>query len=298
MTLIHSPHDKYFKEAFGDVAVVQDFVKHYLSEEILGIIKVTTLKPLKESFIQEKMQEYFVDLLFEVQFGEQKGYLYFLFEHKSYKDPLFAVQLLRYMTEIWAQGGKKEQVERLPIILPIVFYHGKQKWKRPKTIANWVGDMQEIPPTLGKFVPNYEFLFYDFSKHGDEIVMGGAKLRAYLEMVRHIHSEDPDVLLYAFVKVYDMLQDDPSFVRTTILYFFGAQDKVSVEEAKERLPVEGRKRLMSIAEQLRQEGKKEGRRENALEIARELLQLNMPEEEIIRVTKISREELETIKQGH
>ena len=44
------------------------------------------------------MQAHQTDLLYRVRLANGgQAYIYFLFEHKSYPDPLVALQLLRYM---------------------------------------------------------------------------------------------------------------------------------------------------------------------------------------------------------
>src|SRR5690625_1683786 len=118
---MHNPHDKFFKGTFSHSEVVSDFVKHYLPEEILAIIDVTTIVPLRDSFIQKELEAFYSDLLFEVNFKEEKGYLYFLFEHKSYTDETIAFQLLVYMREIWDRQIEKERAESLAPIFTYSF---------------------------------------------------------------------------------------------------------------------------------------------------------------------------------
>jgi len=76
-----------------------------------------------------------------------------------------------------------------------------------------------------------------------------------------------------------------------MIYILSTRDDIPVETLQEQLTTEGRKRLMSIAEQLRVEGKKEGVRE----VAREMLLLNMDEDQIVKVTNLSKKKVEEIK---
>ena len=76
-----------------------------------------------------------------------------------------------------------------------------------------------------------------------------------------------------------------------MIYILSTRDDIPVETLQEQLTTEGRKRLMTIAEQLRVEGKKEGVRE----VAREMLLQNMDQEQIIKVTNLSKKEIEEIK---
>ncbi|MFD1064426.1 Rpn family recombination-promoting nuclease/putative transposase [Oceanobacillus locisalsi] len=80
---MNRPHDKLFKETFGDLDVTTNFMHHYLPEEILDIIDIDTLAPQNGSFIESELKDSYSDLLFHVQMGDEEGYLYFLFEHKT-----------------------------------------------------------------------------------------------------------------------------------------------------------------------------------------------------------------------
>ncbi len=81
---VQNPHDKFFKKIFGDLAVAKDFLNNYLPEKIMGIIDIDTLEPQKDSHIDEELKESFSDLLFKANINNREGYLYLLFEHKSY----------------------------------------------------------------------------------------------------------------------------------------------------------------------------------------------------------------------
>ncbi|ABI67501.1 Rpn family recombination-promoting nuclease/putative transposase [Syntrophomonas wolfei] len=122
---IQNPHDRFFKETLGKVEVAKDFLNNYLPGNIIKVIDVDTLEPQKDSFINKELQEGFSDLLFKANINNREGYIYFLFEHKSYTRKDIAFQLLRYMMEIWETKSKKEKADELPVIIPLVVYHGK-----------------------------------------------------------------------------------------------------------------------------------------------------------------------------
>jgi len=96
--------------------IAKDFLNNYLPENIIKVIDVDTLEPQKDSFINEELQEGFSDLLFKASINKREGYIYFLFEHKSYSSKDIALQLLRYMVEIWETKIKKEKSDKLPVI--------------------------------------------------------------------------------------------------------------------------------------------------------------------------------------
>jgi len=75
---IQNSHDKFFKETFSNIEIAKDFLNNYLSENIMKVIDLDTLKPEKDSFINEELKETFSDMLYSVIINERKGYIYFL----------------------------------------------------------------------------------------------------------------------------------------------------------------------------------------------------------------------------
>lgn len=79
------------------------------------------------------------------------------------------------------------------------------------------------------------------------------------------------------------------------MYVLNVKDSISLETLKERLTLEGRKKLMTIAEKLRQEGREEGREEGKKEVARKMLIKNIDELEIMELTGLTKDEIEVLK---
>ena len=148
-TKVQNPHDKFFKDTFSNPFVVRDFVKNYLPEPILKMVDLSELEIQNSSHVDEELSEVFSDMVFRTKINQRDGYLYFLFEHKSYPDRMVALQLLTYMVRIWNQKINKRIDTHIPVIIPMVIYHGETKWKiSPKfsdLILNF--DIQTVPVT-------------------------------------------------------------------------------------------------------------------------------------------------------
>lgn len=161
---IQNPHDKFFKETFSNIEVTKSFLDHYLPPEVGEVFEGNTLYPEKDSFIDGNLKERFSDLLFSANIKEREYYIYFLFEHKSYPDKSVAFQLLKYMAEIWMSKKKKGQAEKLPIILPLVVYHGSPRWNIETGLGQMIVGYENIPPDILKYIPDYEYLSFKARK--------------------------------------------------------------------------------------------------------------------------------------
>jgi len=267
---IQNPHDKFFKETFSNISVAKDFIKNYLPQSIINIIDVDTLEPQKDSFINEELQEVFSDMLFRVNINKREGYIYFLFEHKSYISKNISFQLLKYMIEIWEAKIKKEKTDELPMIIPLVIYHGSDEWKIKTTLGEMIKGYGELPEDIKKYLPDYEYLLYDLSKYTDEQIKGEVQLRILLTIFRDIFSKDSKVIRKTVLRAAECLKelDDKQtgieYFKTYIRYILSAGQKLTKEDVNdivenvEKTYPEGSEVVMTLAEQLRQEGRQEG----------------------------------------
>ena len=267
---IQNPHDRFFKETLGKVEVAKDFLNNYLPGNIIKVIDVDTLEPQKDSFINKELQEGFSDLLFKANINKREGYIYFLFEHKSYSSKDIALQLLRYMVEIWETKIKKEKSDKLPVIIPLVVYHGKDRWKIGTTLGEMIVGYKDLPEDIKKFTPNYEYLLYDLSQFTDDEIKGEAQLRILFTTLRDIFTKDSKSLQDSVFRAVSYLRelDDKKtgieYFETLMRYIFNARadltraDFNEVVKKIETTYPEGSEVVMTLAEIFREEGKEEG----------------------------------------
>lgn len=267
---IQNPHDKFFKETFGNIEITKDFLSNYLPKNIMKVIDVNTLEVQKDSFINEELEEGFSDMLFRVNINKREGYIYFLFEHKSYTSKDISFQLLKYMIEIWEAKIKKERTNELPIVIPLVIYHGSDSWNIKTTLGELITGYKNFPREIQKFIPDYEYLIYDISKYTDEEIKGEAQLRIILTIFRDIFTKDTRSLQKSIFRAVEYLQEledkqtGIEYFETFIKYIFNARVNLTkkdinqiIDEIGKTYP-EGSELVMTLADIFRQEGKEEG----------------------------------------
>lgn len=97
-----NPHDKLFRQTYGDKENVRSFLTNYLPGQVLKLVDLSTLEISKDSFIEKELADYYSDILYRVMLKDgSAGFIYLLFEHKSYHDKYVHLQLLEYMLKIW-----------------------------------------------------------------------------------------------------------------------------------------------------------------------------------------------------
>ncbi len=306
MGTINSAHDKFVKETFSDVEVTSDFMQNYLPTEVLDIIELSTLKPLKDSFINPDLEEAFSDLLFGVNMNGIPGYIYLLFEHKSQQTKDISLQLLRYMLEIWHRKMYKEKTDKLPLIIPLVIYHGQNQWGI-KPISDFIEGYRDFSTTIQEYVPAYNYLLFDLSQFSEKEIKGTVKLKVCLDILKHIYNQNEQEFEIVFKKsVQELLelqrehQDIVIYIKTFIKYVLNVREKFTTEKAHDianKISSQGGSIVATAADELRREGREEGREKEREEVAKNLLRLNIDVAQIIKATKLSAEKLNQIKKS-
>jgi len=83
----HNIHDIFVRESFSDTERAVAFFERFLPENIVRHFDFGTITVLKESYINETLQEHFSDLVFEVSLKSNssiKTDVVLLFEHKPF----------------------------------------------------------------------------------------------------------------------------------------------------------------------------------------------------------------------
>ncbi len=247
-----NPHDRFFKEVFSRPEVAEDFVFHFLPSHVAGLLEPGAFALSKGSFVDGNLKEYFSDLLYQVDFKEGvQGFVYILFEHKSYPAPDIAFQLLRYMTRIWEQASKQPAVS-LPVVIPVVLYHGSVKWSVPLNFAS----LYRAPESLRDGLWDFAYHLCDLSAYADEEIKLGAIAQVALLLLKHVHSPD---LAQRLKDIFGLLaamnqQTALRFLETVLRYLDTAAETVTMDDCQKALeaafPERGEMFMSRWAEQL------------------------------------------------
>ena len=313
---IQNPHDKFFKKTFGDVAVAKDFLNNYLPQKIIGIIDIDTLEPQKDSYINEDLKEGFSDLLFKANINNREGYLYLLFEHKSYPSRDVAFQLLKYMVGIW--DTKIGETGKVPVIIPLVVYHGKQGWNIKPTFGEMILGYDKLPQDIQALVPNYQYLLFDLSRFTDEEMKGAVITRITVMIMRDIQRKGIGAIWEIILEAVALLQEledketGLEYFEILMRYVFSARPDLTKDDLYELVKKiettypEGSEKVMTLAQAFREEGKEEGiikgmergievgAKRGKLEVARNAIKEGVELDLIVRLTSLSKKEIEAI----
>ncbi len=268
-----TPHDALFKKFFGNIEITKDFLENYLPKEIRNMVDLDTLYLESTSHVDKKLKEIFSDLLFTVNIDGKEGYLYFLFEHKSYISIDISLQILKYMVEIWIKAFKEikgVKLGKLPVIIPIVIYNGKDRWNIDENLGILIKDYDELSKEIKKHIPNYEYLMYDITGYTDEQIKGAVELQIFIKIAKAVSTNDTELIKKVLIEAamyYGKLEKasgKAEYFEILLTYVsntnvdFTKEDLHTVMIEVERVYPEGSDIVSSLAERLREEGRLEG----------------------------------------
>ena len=278
-----TPHDAVFKTFLTHAHTARDFLALHLPDWLLHICDLSTLRLTSGSFIEEDLRAYYSDILYSLQTIGKKGYVYVIIEHQSSPD--------RLMTFAVMQRHLDAGHRHLPLVIPLLFYHGKQ---RPWPFSmRWTALFSE--PELAARLYGGPFPLVDVTVIADSEIARHRSMAALTLLQKHIRQHDLTELFEQLMTL--MLQDSP-------------QVKSFIEQLARRVPQQ-KEELMTIAEQLKQmgreqglsegrheglaKGRNEGQREATLAIARNMLARGIDLTLVQEVTGLSAADLQQIR---
>ena len=131
-------HDEFFKASFGRLEIARDYLEQLLPQDVHQTLDLSQLERMNGAWVTPELEEYFSDVIYRcpLKEGKSKVWISFLFEHKSSIDGFPHLQLLRYLLDAWQEQHKQKQP--LSPIVPIVVYHGLQKWHK-RDLSSYFG---------------------------------------------------------------------------------------------------------------------------------------------------------------
>lgn len=300
-----TPHDLVFKTFLSTMETARDFIAIHLPPALLQLCDLQTLQLESGSFIEEDLHPYFSDMLYSLKTACGDGYIHVLIEHQSSPDRHMAFRLMRYAIAAM-QRHLEAGHNALPLVIPMLFYQGRRS-PYPNSM-NWLDEFSD--PVVAGRIYSQNFPLVDITVIPDDEIMRHRSMAALTLIQKHIRQRDLTRLLDKLAILLTRNHISGQQVIALVNYMLQAgeaQDaRTLLYEMAQRAPQYGDE-LMTLAEQLKQEGRNEGiqqgmqqgiqtgEREASRKIARAMLEKGIPAADIIEMTGVSAEELPSLQ---
>lgn len=302
---VTNPHDATFKNTFKDIRIAKDVIQKNLPEKMIHDMDLNTLQLLDGSFVSEELKETFTDVLYGVKVVGNDIYIAFLLEHKSSPDKFAALQVSRYIIDLWERSFKEKQ--ELPVVIPIIFYHGLKPWNYETDVRNYISNYKTLPDYLKIRLPAIKHDFITMHTHDeDQMEVYYPLTRLILRSFKYIF-HDTDTLLKYFLISIDELRESVSdedvlrFIDLMLFYYEQSNKGFTEKELiRKSRALDGKgEEMMNILRERENKGiikgREEGRKESKEEIAIEMLKDGLPIERVAKYSKLSKDKVKELK---
>jgi predicted transposase/invertase (TIGR01784 family) len=268
-TMPPSPHDALFKAIAGQIEHARALLRSLLPPAVAEALDWQTLALCPGSFVDPVLRGRHADLLFSLTWhGGEAALVYVLFEHQSTSDELMPFRLLRYLVRIWERWLKDHRrAKQLPVVMPIVLYHGKEPWSAPMVFDALFAIPDAARAALAPYLVRLTYLLDDVSEIPDDQLRARAVTAlSRLLIVCFRDARDETAILDAVLRWADAVRevlaapDGFEALEQVMRYIVMVNDRVSLETLQATLEraagPEAKDILMTLGERLIQQGER------------------------------------------
>ena len=144
-------HDGMFKSVFSDPMLAADELRAVLPPALVACIDWPALMPAPASFVDAVFRQRSADLVFLGRFlGGGEVLLWFVLEHQSTEDWWMLPRVVDIESKMWQSWRRlRPDASHLPVIVPVVVYHGPRPWRAPTDMHELYALPDELRTALG-----------------------------------------------------------------------------------------------------------------------------------------------------
>ena len=126
-------------------------------------------------------------------------------------------RFLRSTDLVWSKAlAENPSLERLPVVVPIVLTHARERWWAPMQLQDLVGDRGQLPSCLRDKVPQQSYFLFDLRGMTDSQIVSmatTASLRLLLLILRNVRNPELGAMLRAWHELLGSVVREPSGLR-------------------------------------------------------------------------------------
>lgn len=161
-------HDGGYKLLFSHARMIADLIRGFVDEDWVADLDFSSLEKVGGSFTTKSLRKRENDSIWRLRRGQDEWvYVYILLEFQSTVDPYMGVRIMTYVGLLYEDLLRFKLIkpgEKLPPVLPIVFYNGIPEWRAAQDVASLI---EEMPATFERHRPRLEYILLDAQRMAD-----------------------------------------------------------------------------------------------------------------------------------
>ncbi len=289
---VNQPHDKLFKIVLSEKREAIELINR-----VLNLPKKLEKEDI-ERYSTEHINTMFGKTESDIVYKIKNKDIFFLIEHQSTIDYRMPVRILRYEVEIIEEAIKGKKLTKndniIPTVIPIVLYTGNRKWN----IKKYIQECQEKIPGA-KNMKFGEYNVVDVNDYTNDELEADEFFYSKMMLLEKLTKEE--AIFQTLGRIAENEKDETNKLLLKRIIALILKGKLSEEKIKillEKIESEEIDMMLEVIEKgyerHRKLGKAEGKLEGILETAKELLKFGMNKEDIQKVTKLTKKEIEKL----
>jgi hypothetical protein len=206
------PHDRFVRYTLGHPERAAAELRAALPAELVAQVDWSTLRREPSNVVDAQLRETQSDLLFSAQLtGGQPVLIFVLIEHQSTVDRWMALRMLKYVVRQWEAWHQQHPERPLPVIVPLVLYHGPEgRWTAPLRVEELV-EMPEGQEARGG-VPHFGYHLDDLTAARAKVLLsrtGPALVKLLWVGLRYGNTPELARQLKGLAMLFAQVQADP-----------------------------------------------------------------------------------------
>jgi len=311
-----NPHDTRMTELFNNKEAFISFIKDCVKADWADDIDEDSLRRSPKSYVLPDFKKKHADVVYEGELkkNRRKVIFFILLENQSRVDYRMNYRLLLYIVEILRDyynsadvNERKRKNFKFPAVFPIVFYTGSGKWTTPLNLK----EMFDGYENFGDYLLNFNYALVEAKGYDDEsvkdfrskllkLMMLFERSREFIEVLETAKKYKDDVasLNDEEKRIFGVALDILSEIHGGQGYNFNEilreKNTGRVDTMLAEVIANAKNYERNLVRKGRVEGRAEGEKAKAVEIAKSLLDV-LDVETISKKTKLTLKEVEALK---
>ena len=191
-------HDQFCKDNLRDLDKARKFLRLMFKPEVIELLDLDRLELVSESFLDEELKKLYADVLYRipVKAGGQNQVenivVFILIELKTESDKWTVFQQAKYVIRIWDEEFRKAKKTehfdqfRLPMVIPVIFHHGEQRFTASTTLIDRVQTLKGMEP----YTLNMQSFLFDIVTLDERNLPEDLELCVLIMILQAVFSKD------------------------------------------------------------------------------------------------------------
>ena len=193
-------HDQFCKDHLRDPGKARKFLRLMLKPEMIDLLDLEHLELVSESFLDEELKKLYADVLYRIPVKADRRkdkdveniVVFVLIELKTESDKWTVFQQAKYVIRIWDEEFRKAKKAehfdrfRLPMVLPVIFHHGEQRFTASTELIDQVQTLKGWEP----YTLNMRSLLFDVVTFDEKNLLEDLELCVLMMILQAVFRKD------------------------------------------------------------------------------------------------------------